>query len=105
LLCFQERVSKASAGNLFQSCMVLFKKGIFSDICLLFSAYNYPIIIDPAQIAWLLQSITYGLSFPFFRVLFEERACAIYLTPLRQGFLLQIIPLVCKFSRFVLHLV
>jgi hypothetical protein len=29
-------------------------KGIFTDVCLLISAPNFPIMIDPAQIAWAL---------------------------------------------------
>jgi hypothetical protein len=41
LLGLQERVPKASAGNWFQSCMVLFTKGIFSDIGPSFSAYIF----------------------------------------------------------------
>jgi hypothetical protein len=33
--------------------MVLFTyKGIFSDICLLLSAPNFPIMIDPAHMIW-----------------------------------------------------
>jgi hypothetical protein len=29
-------------------------KGIFSDICLLHSAPNFPIMIEPSQTAWSL---------------------------------------------------
>jgi hypothetical protein len=78
-------------------------KGIFSDISLLFPASNFPSMIDSAQIAWLLPSIPYGLPCSFSRVRFEESAYASYLSALRQGFPVQIIPLMCKFNRFVLH--
>jgi hypothetical protein len=58
----------------------LIYKGIFSDICLLLSAPNFPIMIALAQTAMLLQSITYSLPSPFFRVRFEESAYASYLS-------------------------
>jgi hypothetical protein len=57
LLVLQERVPKASAGNWFQSCMVLFRKEYFPTTVLLLSASNFPIKIDPAQIAWLLHDM------------------------------------------------
>jgi hypothetical protein len=78
-------------------------KGIFFDSCILLSAPNFPIMIDPAQIAWLLQPITYGLPRPSSRVSFEERIYASHLSALSQGFPVQIIPLMWKFSSFVLH--
>jgi hypothetical protein len=81
--------------------MVIFTKE-YIPMCFLFSASNSPIMIDSAQIAQLLKSINYGLPCPFSRVRFEESACASYLPALRQGFPVQIITLMCKFSRFVL---
>jgi hypothetical protein len=80
-------------------------KEIFSEICLLIFASNFPIMMDSTQIARLLQSITYGLPCPFSRVRFEENTYASCLSALRQGFPVQIIPLMRKFSRFVLRLV
>jgi hypothetical protein len=41
LLDLEERVPKASVGSWFQSCLLL-------------SAPNFPIMIDPAQIAWYM---------------------------------------------------
>jgi hypothetical protein len=78
-------------------------KGIFSDNCLLFSASNFPIMIDSAQIAWLLQSIAYGLPRPFSHLFFEDSIYASYLSALCQSVPVQIIPLMWKFSRFVLQ--
>jgi hypothetical protein len=60
-------------------------------------------MIDSAQIAWLLQYNTYGFPCPFSRVRSEESTYAGYLSALRQGSPIQIIPLMCKFSRFLLH--
>jgi hypothetical protein len=76
-------------------------KGIFSEICLLLSTSNFPVMIDPAQIAWLLQPVTYGLPCPFSRVGLEECKNASYLSALHQDLSVQIILLMCKFSRFV----
>jgi hypothetical protein len=54
LLGLQERDPKTSAGSWFQRVNGPIYKEIFSDICLLLSAPNFPIMIDPAQIAWAL---------------------------------------------------
>jgi hypothetical protein len=78
-------------------------KGIFSDICFLFFASNFTMMIDSTQVAWPLLSITYGLLCPFSRVRREECTYASHLSALRQGFPIQIIPLMSKFSRFVLR--
>jgi hypothetical protein len=61
--------------------MVLFTNEYFPT-SLLFSAPNFPIMIDPAQIVWPLQSITYDLPCPFFPVHFEESTYASYLSTL-----------------------
>jgi hypothetical protein len=63
-----------------------FHTGIFSNICLSFYVPNFPIMIDSAQIAWLLKSITYGLPCPFSRVRFEENTYASFPSALCQGF-------------------
>jgi hypothetical protein len=84
LLRLQERPPKASSGNWFQSCMVLFTKEYFLT-CLLFSDPNSHIMINSAQIAWLFQSITYGLPCPFSHVNFEECTYVCYLGALCQG--------------------
>jgi hypothetical protein len=66
VLGLQERVPKASAGNWFQSCMVLFTEEYFptSVFCFL------PLILLSwwTLLARLLQSITYGLPCPISRV-------------------------------------
>jgi hypothetical protein len=47
-------------------------KVIFSNICLLLPASDFPIMINPAQIAWFFYSITYSLPSTFSRVRFEQ---------------------------------
>jgi hypothetical protein len=56
-------------------------------------------MIDPAQIAWLLQSITYGFQCSFSHVCFEESRYASHLSALCQGFPFQIIPLIGKIDK------
>jgi hypothetical protein len=42
-------------------------KGIFSDICLLLSAFNFPIMIDPAQHGFSnLSPIAFHARFPVY---------------------------------------
>jgi hypothetical protein len=76
LLGLQERVPKASAGSLVPELDGPIYNGIFSDICPSFSVPNFLIIIDPAQIAWTSQSVTYSLPSPFSCVHFDDSTYA-----------------------------
>jgi hypothetical protein len=77
-------------------------QGLFADICPLLPAPHFPIVIYSAQIAWPLQSIAYSLPSPFSGVRFAGSTYASCLSALYQGFPVGIIPVMCKFSLFLM---